>query len=506
MGTRGDDFDESVLAVENTAQKLGVKMERVLYNIPTLLNELSPFKVKLYTDLKEFIPTQLMTDELLARMNTFRQGVVGYKGDYFGTDIHTGFPVIKKVKPRNDSAENWLITGTTGSGKSFYVKMIILSLLSNNYRGTIMDIEGFEYAPLAEFVSVHSKVQVLTLAEGCGKYFDPVEIASETGIEDIDEARKMMSTNFTFAIFNVLLKDEYAKFPETKVIINDAITDTYRNAGVTNDSATWHKSKGLTLHDVYCNVCSYKGVYVGSENARFRDALNVIVGVLSRYFEPNGTNADMFAERVKVEDIIEADLVVCRFNMAGKSENAMESTFVTLMQLSAAQISHQRSIYSKHLGKYNFKVWEEFQRWGDFEGSDKTIGVAVTGGRKLGDINIIVTNAIKDMLDNDRFKILQNLQSYIIGAIPDSEVRERLCKRINISHLQSEIDLIAKNTAKKINDDKMRKNKGVEVDSPYSQAFLCYLDRNKVATTKMVVPKCAMETGIFDTGVEERTE
>ena len=55
---------------------------------------------------------------------------------------------------------------------------------------------------------------------------------------------------------------------------------------------------------------------------------------------------------------------------------------MALAQLSAANISYIRSVFSKAQGKFNFKVWEEFQRWGAFPGSATTIKTAITGGRK----------------------------------------------------------------------------------------------------------------------------
>ena len=54
--------------------------------------------------------------------------------------------------------------------------------------GTIMDVEGFEYRPLANFLSHGDEVVLLNMAEGSGKYYDPVEIIV-TGDAELDETK-----------------------------------------------------------------------------------------------------------------------------------------------------------------------------------------------------------------------------------------------------------------------------------------------------------------------------
>jgi len=50
-------------------------------------------------------------------------------------------------------------------------------------------------------------------------------------------------------------------------------------------------------------------------------------------------------------------------------------------------------------------VWEEYQRWGDIKGSAEIIGNAMTGGRKRGDVNLIITNDVAAIIDkNNTYK------------------------------------------------------------------------------------------------------
>lgn len=524
-GVRGEDFDDTVADIEEYCRRIGLCAERAVYDIPDILSYFSPFKHhKNYKKGVDNIPAQILTDELVARFSGYSQGILGAGGKratYFGTDIYSGFPILKTVKSTTESPEIWLCTAETGGGKSFYIKVLLLQLLSLNMNGTIMDVEGYEYLPLASFCSRHSKVVVLNMGEGQGKYFDPVEISAETGIEDIDKDAKNMSIDFTNAVFKVLLGRAYQNNDWTQAVLNDVVATTYKRFGVTDDRRTWRCSEGMTLYDVYDTLRIFHDYTLADEDGRseieakyhitlpdyinnedYIGAIEQAVAFISPFFAKDGLRRSLFKERVLVSDIAEADLVVCSFGMAGKATHAVDEIKLALMQLSAAQISHQRSIFSKARGKFNFKVWEEFQRWGKFPDSDKTIGVAVTGGRKLGDINIVITNDVKVLLDDDRFSIFSNKTSFMIGSIDDKLVRDELAERLSIPNMKPELDNIA--AANKTDDT--FKNASGGTNSLFRYAFLVGLDSSKYGIAKMLIPRDMAKSELFRTGVRVKGE
>ena len=491
-GPRGEDFDDSVKLIEEYAKHIGIGLSRIMYEIPDTLDYFSPFSHRPNRHVIDTVPTVVLTDEIMARFNSYNQGTLGKSGVYFGTDVYSKFPVLKVVKPKEDTAENWLITAETGGGKSFLVKALLLQLLALGYNGTIMDIEGFEYIPMANFVSHNSKVEVINMGEGNGKYFDPLEIAQETGIEDIDRDAKQLSVNFTLSIFKVLLGKTFDERLLMQTVLDDAVTETYKDVGVTEDRSTWHLSKNLSLHDVYETLGRLDYFRDGGEG-EYMETVRLARAVLSKYFDADGTRSSMFKERIRVGEIIDADLVICSFGMAGKSPQSVDEIQLALMQLGAAQLSHQRSIFSKSQGKFNFKLWEEFQRWGKFPDSDKTLGVALTGGRKLGDVNIIITNVVKELLDDDRFGIFGNITSFLAGAIGDEKVREDFCDRLSIPKMKPEMDRLVINR---------RSDVGDRSEQLFSHAFLCGLDRDKYGIVKMLVPETLSKSALFKTGVD----
>lgn len=516
-GVRGENFDKTVFEVNDYCKKTRILITRIEDNIFEYLRAFSPFAMEANVSVLKGVGSNTIPDEQIARFSTYDQGKIGKDGIIFGTDIYSGFAVYKKLKRKSVDAENILITAETGGGKSFLLKAILFQLLAfSEYNGTINDIEGFEYIPMAGFFANHDEVVILNMAEGQGCYYDPFEITM-TGVADLDEDIFTFCNSFTTSVFRVLVGTELIKNNVwAQKIINNAISKAYTDLGVIeDDSRTWNKTKGYDLFYVYskfkflyqeCIELSEKASEEDLElheryklNPGYIDTLDKVVARLSEYFEPfsnGGIRSNVFKNKVSLSDIANAKLVVNSFGMAGKSADTIDSTQMALTQLSAANISHIRSIFSKAKGKFNFKVWEEFQRWGSMPDSVNTIKTAITGGRKLGDINFIVTNNIKELLDDDKFAIFDNISSFAVGAIASSNTRKRVCEELSVPMLQGDLDSLV---TKKGNTESFESDS--ETASMYDKAFLVQLDKSVTTIAKMMLPKHVSESDIFKTGV-----
>lgn len=518
-GVRGENFDKTIFAVKDYCKRtIGVTITRVDENMGEFLRAFSPFSMELNSDILKQVGSNTIPDEQIARFSTYDQGKIGRGGIMFGTDIYSGFSVYKQVKKRDTDAENILITAETGGGKSFFLKALLLQLIAlPEYNGTINDIEGFEYIPMAGFIANHDSVVILNMAEGEGCYYDPFEIVT-TGVESLDKDLFTFSKQFTNSYFKVLIGRKLLEKSEwAQKIVNNAISRAYTIIGVKEDDpATWQRTNGFDLFFVYDQ---FKYLYTeclqlrkraedGEElelyeryklNKEYLDTLDSVVANLSEYFEPferGGIRSDVFKRKVTLSEIVNAKLLVNSFGMAGKAANTVDETQMALTQLSAANISYLRSIFSKAQGRFNFKVWEEFQRWGSFPDSAGTIKTAITGGRKLGDINFIVTNNVKELLDDDKFAIFDNITSFAVGAIASSNTRKRICDELSIPMLQQDLDSLV---TKKGNTQSFEVEN--ETMSMYDKAFLVQLDKSVSTITKMMLPKHIAESDIFKTGV-----
>ena len=519
-GFRGESFDKTVFEVQDYCKRVGIVITRVEEDLPEYLKSFSPFSAQLNSPILKQVGSNTIPDEQIARLSSYTQGKIGKTGIMFGTDIYSGYPVYKQLKKSDTDAEIILITAETGGGKSFFLKALLIQLLADDkYNGTINDIEGSEYTPLAGFISNHDEVVILNMGEGHGCYYDPFEI-TPTGVEELDQNLFSFCKSFTNSYFRVLIGETLLNENDwAQKIVNNAISAAYTDLGVTDgDPNTWSNSAGYDLFYVYSK---FKGLYEeclsleGEDpatlglheryklNPGYRDTLDRVVAKLSEYFEPlenGGIRSDVFSTKVSLEDIVSAKLLVNSFGMEGRSADTVDKTQMALMQLSAANISYIRSIFSKAAGKFNFKVWEEFQRWGSFPGSTNTIKTAITGGRKLGDVNFVVTNNVKELLNDDKFAIFDNTTSFAIGAIASSSTREELCKELSVPSLQGELDSIV---LKKGNAETFEQQDTIA--SIYDKAFLVCLDKSVATISRMVLPDYVAKSVIFKTGVDLKT-
>ena len=501
-GNRGSAFDDTVKAVEQVCKSSKIKIKRVTGNIPDYLETFSPFSLKVDGSLIKKTGSNVVTDEIVSRLNSYDQGTVGRGTLYIASDIYSKKPVLKEPKESNTDAENWLIVAETGGGKSYLTKNMIIQLLGrDDIVGTINDIEGDEYEGLGYIVANNDRVVMLDVGDAGGSYFDPVEVY-QTGVESLDKDMFALSYSFTVSLFQTLVGQSLLdKRDWTSTIVKNGVQEFYEGIGLDRyDSRTWVRSKGKTIFDVFEAIVDYEPK---NPNEEFYSDKELVVSALEGYLGSKARISGRFKNKVSLDSIRDAKLVINSFGMKGRSEQTVDIVDMSLMQLYTALISHLRSIFAFASGKYNFKVWEEFQRWGGFPGSEETLKTPLSGGRKLGDINIIITNRPSELLEQDRFKIFDSITSFFIGAVGDSEVRHELCDRLRIPLMKKELDLIESNRKK----SKSGKSAVEGIDSirmnPYAKAFLVGLERQEFSIAKVQLPSGLAGTSLFETGVKK---
>ena len=120
-------------------------------------------------------------------------------------------------------------------------------------------------------------------------------------------------------------------------------------------------------------------------------------------------------------------------------------------------------------------------------------------------------------MKDDKFGILSNINSFMIGAIADAGTRKDVCTALSVPQMIPSLDKIAEAAAKKdevISESKKLNEKGQKttdevigtVDNVYSHAFLCGLDRNKYGIVKVILPPEIAKSKLFFTGVTQTKE
>ena len=499
-------MSESIKKFKNYCASIDITYKEMRVNMIDWMSHFGPFSLKNIREVSTRVARKILTDDVLANFNSYKQGRIGTHGVCLGMDIYSKVPILRKFKEDPDGAENWLISAATGGGKSFFVKCLLTYLLADGFVATVMDYEGDEYYSLANFLKASNPddVKIISMGKGSTIYFDPMEIADLTGDDDIDADLKENAISYTLAIFRVIacgLEGELTQWEEK--VISTAIKRVYEDAQVTNDKSTWIRSKGLRIKQVYEKIkeMALNKEFVDEEmdNIKHKAAVKLYEAA-STYFEEGEVKAGTFANPMSVNDLYKAKFIIFSFGMRGATSSQIDPIILALKQLSVANVAIQISNYCKYVKKcFNVKVWEEYQRWGDIKGSAEIISNAMTGGRKRGDVNFIITNDLGALLDDTNLvskKLRANITSMVVGKIPDKGIIKQFCE---IYSLQ-EIEFILLKISKATDYGKGVANAG----NKYRNAFCVIMDNGKKAVTKYMVPPELLQSSLFRTGVDVR--
>ncbi|MBR1453263.1 MAG: DUF87 domain-containing protein [Lachnospiraceae bacterium] len=494
---------ESIKLLKEVCSSKDIKIKELRVNLIDWLQRLSPFGLQDIPEINSKLSKRLLSDDLLANFNSYKQGRIGSVGVPLGMDVESKVPVIRHIKADPDAAENWLISAGTGGGKSYWIKVLLTYLLADNFVVTVMDYEGDEYSNIAAYISDGNPddVKVISMGKGSTTYFDPCEIPELTGDNEVDIELKEQAINYIIAIFKVIVNglDGDLDIWEQRVI-SLAIKRMYDSVGITDDMNTWHRSKGLTLNDVYDElktIVETRELFDSdSENAEHKAAVKVY-NAASIYFEPGESRYGTFKNPMPASELYGAKFIVFSFGMKGESGSHIDPTLLALKQLSVASVSIQISNYCKYIRHcFNVKVWEEFQRWGTAKGSSDIIVNSMTGGRKRGDVNFIITNDLANILDPNNpisAKLSQNIQNFAIGRIPHAKTRKDFCDTFDMQDCRLALEKIAKAYTSD--------NKATTSQNIYSHSFCIIMDNGKKAIVKAMIPDSLAESKLFKTGV-----
>ena len=515
-------MSDTIAKLNEICRQSDMKIQELRVNMIDWLRAIGPFCLDFsQKELSTRFAKKVFTDDVLSNFNSFKQGRIGTKGVPLGMDVLNGSLVLRKFKEDPDAADNWLISACTGGGKSYWLKTLLTYLLASDFVVSVMDYEGDEYLNLAKFIAANGygkDVKIVSMGKGSAVYFDPCEIPDLTGDPEMDADLKENSVNFILAIFRVITHGMGGNFTrEEERIMSIAIQRMYDLNLVTDDPATWKNSKGLRLHYVYeqlQDMCESGELRDGGEDLKHK-ALIAIVDAAAVYFEPGQTKSSTFKKPMSANELYKAKFIVFSFGMKGADQSSIDPTVLALKQLSVAYVNIQISNYCKYVRKcFNVKVWEEFQRWslidnvsgGDSQsdtGSSNSIIInTITGGRKRGDVNFIITNDLAALLDDSNRAnrtLRQNIQNYAIGGIKDNGVRDDFCEKFDLQEIKLALDKIAKaNTRKRTSTSAS--------SSKYNHSFCVVMEDGKKAIVKVDLPKALKDSKLFKTGVDVDTK
>ena len=204
-------------------------------------------------DLKEVGKRNILTSGLISTYPFLSSSIVEENGIYIGNNMYNNSLIlIDRYNTNKYKNANMCIFGTSGAGKSFYTKLLIL-------RNTLLGIEQYVIDPEKEYNNIAKKINgtIIKLGPTSENYINIFDIRKES-IEENEHGYLATKIGKLIGFFNLIFGELNE---EEKAILEEKIIETYKNKKITfNDKTLYKKGKfKITkdmpiLEDLYNNL------------------------------------------------------------------------------------------------------------------------------------------------------------------------------------------------------------------------------------------------------------
>jgi len=184
-------------------------------------------------------------------------------GILIGFNAINSIPII--IDPFELSNPNILVLGTSGGGKSYAVKLILMREFMEGVDINVIDPQG-EYTDLIKTFNG----QIIRIAPDSDSIINPFDLMDQT----LDEKKLSL-----LAFFRVLLGE--LTEPQ-RAILDDTIDRTYEEKGITRDPKTWSREPPV-LEDLYNEVMPLTR---STKEIIYRPAMAIVNSLKSYVFGP----------------------------------------------------------------------------------------------------------------------------------------------------------------------------------------------------------------------------
>ena len=205
------------------------------------------------SDVKEITKRNILTNSLVSTYPFISSAIFDETGIFIGENIYNNSLIfIDKFDTNKYKNANMCIFGTSGAGKSYFTKLMIL-------RYALFGLEQYVIDPDREYTNLGKSLggTIIKLGPSSNTYINVLDIRKES-LEE--EQRGYLSTKIGKLIGFFKLIFENLK-EEEKTILEKAIIKTYNQKGITfNDKSLYKNGKFKTsddmpiLEDLYNNL------------------------------------------------------------------------------------------------------------------------------------------------------------------------------------------------------------------------------------------------------------
>jgi len=221
--------------VEGILQSKGMQVRRSYFRQEQAFLSILPFMIN-NNDLKQVSKRNVLTSSLVCTYPFICSSIFDEDGIFIGTNIYNNSLIfIDKYNTNKYKNANMCVFGTSGAGKSFYIKLLIL-----RYR--LLGLEQYVIDPDREYSKLCEELDgtLLKIGPSSQTFVNIFDIRQES-LEDGEKGYLATKISKLIGFFNLIfgnLKEE------EKAILEEKIIELYKEKGITfNDNSLYKKDE-----------------------------------------------------------------------------------------------------------------------------------------------------------------------------------------------------------------------------------------------------------------------
>ena len=242
FSTNKKELEYNLDKIEGILQSKGLQTRRTNFRQEQLFISCLPL-MENKEELKIIGKRNILTSGLISTYPFISSSIVEEEGIYIGNNMYNNSLIlIDRYNTNKYKNANMCIFGTSGAGKSFYTKLLIL-------RNTLLGIEQYVIDPEREYNNIAQNLggTIIKIGPTSENYINIFDIRKES-IEENEHGYLATKIGKLIGFFNLIFGELNE---EEKAILEEKLIETYKKKNITfNDKTLYKKGKFKTTKDM----------------------------------------------------------------------------------------------------------------------------------------------------------------------------------------------------------------------------------------------------------------